>query len=80
MTELHVCRLCGSEPVLGRAFQLTASCSNSACGLSNFPISKEEWQKLMYVPAKLTSRLGALPYDFVEGYNAAIDDMEKGGA
>lgn len=81
MSDLPVCKLCKRYPLVLQETK-TAHCLTIGCDASGAKLSIHAWRKLMYVPAKINGVIEGGQYDsrYVDGYNAAIDDLEKGGA
>lgn len=82
MTNLPVCKLCGCEPNIYPDGYV--ACKTIECQLYRFYFDQVNWQKLMYVPAKKEygedDKLPLFESEYyVEGYNAAIDDMLRDG-
>lgn len=81
MSELPCCRLCGSDAMETKFSNIT-TCQNEDCRVSNSYWTEAQWRRLMFVPAKqkLAPSIDTDRFThFKEGYNAAIDAMDKGG-
>lgn len=82
MTDLPpVCRLCKFPAFDQSGFKV---CGHIPCKLYAVEFTEEQWRKLMYVPKKKEysddPKLPLFESDYyIDGYNAAIDDMLKGG-
>lgn len=84
MTELPCCRLCNAPPQKGGGILTNKKgvyCSTFDCPCRITVFTEGEWRKLMYVPEKMTYMSEMTHYQIgeVDGYNAAIDDMIRGG-
>lgn len=85
MTDLPVCRLCKQAPrkwLHMSVVENRVECKTPSCKLFYFAMTESDWRKLMYVPAKIADDCvgDELFRRRNEGYNAAIDDMLRGGA
>lgn len=84
MTDLPVCRLC-NKPARSSYYEdeFLYSCSRKSCSLHRCWMPEKDWRKLMYVPIKKIhtrrDNTGSYGHTYKTGYNAAIDDMLRGG-